>query len=148
KIWQEIRDIRIELKNLRSTYGGLSRSVGLLLERDARHYLPEWIKRNLGLNVDKLSRFAIRNVIEVDGYAEVDGKAIVVEIKATLRFNDAVNFVAVKLPKLRELKGNIELIPLIVYINEDEDTGEAIEYAKKNGVKVLKHYGEDEFEEA
>ena len=70
-----------------------------------------------------------------------------VEIKSTLRFSDVLNFITA-LSKLKELKGNVELIPLIVYINEDEDAGKAIEHAKKNGIKVLKHYGEDEFEEA
>lgn len=40
KIWGEIRDMRMELRGLRDLYGGLSKSVGSILEMNARHYLP------------------------------------------------------------------------------------------------------------
>ncbi|GAB6947434.1 hypothetical protein JCM16161A_15640 [Vulcanisaeta sp. JCM 16161] len=139
RLWQENRSIRRELS-------GISRTVGALVERDVRHYLPNWVRERFGINVDRLRRARIEGVGEFDGYAEVDNKVIAAEIKATLRLRDVEDFVD-KVSKLRSVKASREVIAVIAYVNETRDTGKAIELARANGIKVVKHHGEDDFEE-
>ncbi len=153
KIWQEIRRINENIEKLwqenrsiRRELSGISRTVGALVERDVRHYLPNWVRERLGINVDRLRRVRIEGVGEFDGYAEVDNKVIAAEVKATLRLRDVEGFVD-KVSKLRSTKAGKEVIAVIAYVNEARDTGKAIELARANGIKVVKHHGEDDFEE-
>ncbi|GGI68007.1 hypothetical protein GCM10007112_01330 [Vulcanisaeta souniana JCM 11219] len=139
KMWKEIRSIRIELS-------GVSRTVGALVERDVRHYLPSWVRERFGVNVDRLRRARIEGIGEFDGYAEVDNKVVAVEIKATLRLRDVEDFVD-KVSRLRSAKVGREVIAVVAYANETRDTGKAVELARTNGIKVVKHHGEDDFEE-
>ncbi|WP_243676405.1 hypothetical protein [Vulcanisaeta distributa] len=49
--------------------------------------------------------------------------------------------------KLRNTKAGREIIAVVAYVNETRDTDKAIELARANGIKVVKHHGEDDFEE-
>ncbi len=71
---------------------------------------------------------------------------VAVEVKATLRLRDVENF-ADKVGKLRNTKAGREIIAVVAYVNETRDTDKAIELARANGIKVVKHHGEDDFEE-
>ena len=85
-LWQEVSGIKRRLNDLSRNYGGLSRSIGLLIERDTRHHLPTWIRRRLNLSIERLERRVIKSIGEFDGYAEVNNKVVVAEVKTTLRF--------------------------------------------------------------
>jgi hypothetical protein len=85
KLLENMRELWRAVRGLRSDVGGLAGSVGKLIEREIRYYLPLWIRENMGINVDRLRRFTVRGVVEFDAYAETEDKVIVAEIKATLR---------------------------------------------------------------
>ncbi len=174
KIWQEIRKLTEQQEELRKgqealrsdvdglkvvvsvlgrridrlsrDVGGLSRSVGLLVERDVRHYLPGWVRSALGINVDRLRRARIEGVGEFDGYAQVDNKVVVAEVKTTLRLRDVENFVN-KVNKLRETMAGKEINALIAFVFRARDFNKAVELAKANGVKVIRHVFGEDFEE-
>ena len=146
RLWEENNKIWKELRGLRREVSGVSNTVGVLVERDARHYLPAWVRAKVGVNVDRLRRARVEDIGEFDGYAEADNRVIAVEVKATLRVRDVKDFVD-KVGKLRSAKAGKEVIAIIAYVNESRDTGKAIELARLNGIKVVKHHGEDDFEE-
>ena len=110
------------------------------------HYLPMWIKDRLGFNVDKLRRIIVENVGEFDGYVEVNDWVIVVEVKATLRVRDANDFIN-RLARLKVIKASKRITAVLVYVNDVKETAEAIKMLKTYDVIVLKHHGEDDFEE-
>ncbi|WP_291767736.1 hypothetical protein [Caldivirga sp. UBA161] len=139
-------DAWVTIRHLMSDVGGISRSLGKLLERDVRHYLPMWIKGKLGFNVDKLRRVVIENVGEFDGYVEVDDWIIAVEVKATLRIRDANDFIN-RLARLRVIKANKRITAVLAYVNDVKETAEAIKVLRTYNVIVLRHHGEDDFEE-
>jgi len=146
KLWEENNKIWREIRNLRRDVAGVSHTVGVLVERDVRHYLPGWIRERFGVSIDRLRRLKVEGVVEIDGYAEVDNKVIAVEVKATLRVRDINDFMS-RINRLRAIKPGKEVIAVIAYVNEAKDTGKAIELAKQGGVKVVRHHGEYEFEE-
>ncbi|ABW02201.1 hypothetical protein [Caldivirga maquilingensis] len=153
KIWLEIKAMRKNYENawiitrqLRSGVNIVSKYLDKLLERDVRHYLPVWIKDKLGFNVDKLKRVVVENVGGFDGYVEVNDWIIVVEVKSTLRVRDANDFIN-RLARLKVIKANKRITAVLAYVNDVKETAEAIKVLKAYDVKVLKHHGEDDFEE-
>ena len=77
---EEIRKLRGEIHELRKSHGdltkivkgilkdlgGLSRTVGKLVEQDIRHYLPVWIRETYGITVDRVRRLRMSNIAEFD----------------------------------------------------------------------------------
>ena len=146
RMWKEVNDIERRLNDLSRNYGGLSRSIGLLIERDARHYLPTWIRRRLNLSIERLERRVIENIGEFDGYAETDNKVVVAEVKTTLRLRDVKNFTE-KVNKLRQTVAGREVIAIIAYVFKTKDFSKAMELARANGIKIIRHIHEEDFEE-
>ena len=146
KLWKEIMDINRELTSLSRSYGGLSEAVGFLVEQNARHYLQSWVREGLGISIDRFKRRRVEGVGEFDGYAEVGDKVVVAEVKTTLRLRDVEDFMG-RVSKLRGIVVGREVIAIIVYVKEGEDADKAIELARASGVRVIKHFGEDDFEE-
>ncbi|WP_054850600.1 hypothetical protein [Vulcanisaeta sp. JCM 14467] len=146
-------ELRVGLDNLSRkvdglsrSYGGLSRNMGLLIEQNVRHYLPAWVREVLGVNVDRLRRRVIEGVGEFDGYAEAGNKVVVAEVKETLRLRDVESFLE-KINKLRQTMASKEVIAIIAHVFRGRDYTKAIELAKANNVKVVRHIGEEDFEE-
>ena len=139
-------ELRVGLSNLRRDVGGLSRSVGMLIERDVRHYLPAWVRDALGIGIDRLRRRVVEGVGEFDGYAEAGNKVVVAEVKETLRLRDVEGFLE-KVNKLRQAVAGREVIAILAFVKKGKDFDKAVELAKANGIRVIKHYGEEDFEE-
>jgi chromosome segregation ATPase len=160
KIWEEIRKIWEEIHGLRKSHedltkivkgvlkdlGGLSRTVGKLVEQNIRHYLPAWIRETYGITVDRVRRLKVNNVAEFDGYVETEDKVLLMEIKTTLRTRD-IKDMAEKIEKYRaQAPSGKTIIPMIIYTIEGERLEKLINTAKLHGIMLIKHYGEYEFE--
>jgi len=153
RLWQEVRGLKINVNRLSKSvdslsrgYGGLSDTVGYLVEQNVRHYLPSWVRDELGINIIKLRRRVVEGVGEFDGYAEVNNKIIVTEVKTTLRLRDVEEFTN-KVNKLRSTVANREIIPIIAFVKKAKDYNKAIEFAKNNRIRIVRHLGEEDFEE-
>ncbi|PLC67084.1 hypothetical protein B7L70_09305 [Vulcanisaeta sp. EB80] len=160
KIWEEIRKIWEEIHGLRKSHedltrivkgvlkdlGGLSRTVGKLVEQNIRHYLPAWIRETYGITVDRVRRLKVNNIAEFDGYVETEDKVLLMEIKTTLRTRD-IKDMAEKIEKYRaQAPSGKTIIPMIIYTIEGEGPEKLINTAKLHGIMLIKHYGEYEFE--
>jgi Chromosome segregation ATPases len=160
KIWEEIRKIWEEIHGLRKSHedlirivkgvlkdlGGLSRTVGKLVEQDIRHYLPAWIRETYGITVDRVRRLKVNNIAEFDGYVETEDKILLMEIKTTLRTRD-IKDMTEKIEKYRaQAPSGKTIIPMIIYTIEGEGPEKLINTAKLHGIMLIKHYGEYEFE--
>jgi len=160
KIWEEIRKIWEEIHGLRKSHedlirivkgvlkdlGGLSRTVGKLVEQDIRHYLPAWIRETYGITVDRVRRLKVNNIAEFDGYVETEDKVLLMEIKTTLRTRD-IKDMTEKIEKYRaQAPSGKTIIPMIIYTIEGEGPEKLINTAKLHGIMLIKHYGEYEFE--
>jgi len=161
KIWEEIRKIWEEIHGLRKSHedltrivkgvlkdlGGLSRTVGKLVEQNIRHYLPAWIRETYGITVDRVRRLKVNNIAEFDGYVETEDKVLLMEIKTTLRSRD-IRDLARKVDRYRErAPGGKLIIPIVAYSMEGESLGRLLNAAKAHGITLVKHHGEYEFEE-
>jgi len=160
KIWEEIRKIWEEIHGLRKSHedltrivkgvlkdlGGLSRTVGKLVEQNIRHYLPAWIRETYGITVDRVRRLKVNNIAEFDGYVETEDKVLLMEIKTTLRTRD-IKDMTEKIEKYRaQAPSGKTIIPMIIYTIEGEGPEKLINTAKLHGIMLIKHYGEYEFE--
>ena len=141
-----LNNLSRRVDGLSRSYGGLSKSMGLLIERDVRRYLPAWVRNALSIGIDKLRRRVIEGVGEFDCYAEANNKVVVAEVKATLRLRDVEDFVD-KVKKLRQTMAGKEIIAIIAYVFKGRDFSKAIELAKANNIRVVRHIGEEDFEE-
>lgn len=71
---------------------------------------------------------------------------VVTEVKTTLRLRDVKNFVE-KVNKLRQAVAGREVIAIIAYVFKTKDFSKAMELAKTNGIKIIRHIHEEDFEE-
>jgi len=154
RIWEEIRELRKNHENLtrivRSVsrdLGGLSRTVGKLVEQNIRHYLPGWVRERYGIAVDRVRRLRLDSEAEFDGFVEAEDKVLLIEIKTTLRSRD-IRDLARKVDRYRErAPGDKLIIPIVAYSIEGESLGRLLNAAKAHGITLVKHHGEYEFEE-
>jgi len=154
RIWEEIRELRKNHENLTRIVrgvsrdlGGLSRTVGKLVEQDIRHYLPGWVRERYGIAVDRVRRLRLDSEAEFDGFVEAEDKVLLIEIKTTLRSRD-IRDLARKVDRYRErAPGGKLIIPIVAYSMEGESLGRLLNAAKAHGITLVKHHGEYEFEE-
>jgi len=154
RIWEEIRELRKDHEDLTRTVrgvsrdlGGLSRTVGKLVEQDIRHYLPGWVRERYGIAVDRVRRLRLDSEAEFDGFVEAEDKVLLIEIKTTLRSRD-IRDLARKVDRYRErAPGGKLIIPIVAYSMEGESLGRLLNAAKAHGITLVKHHGEYEFEE-
>ena len=154
RMWEEIRELRKNHEDLARTVkgisrnlGGLSRTVGKLVEQDIRHYLPGWVRERYGITVDRIRRLRLDSEAEFDGFVETEDKVLLIEIKTTLRSRD-IRDLARKVDRYRErAPGGKLIIPIVAYSMEGESLGRLLNAAKAYGITLVKHHGEYEFEE-
>ena len=154
KLWEEVRELRRNHENLTRTVrsisrdlGGLSRTVGKLVEQDIRHYLPGWVRERYDITVDRVRRLRLDSEAEFDGFVEAEDKVLLIEIKTTLRSRD-IRDLARKVDRYRErAPGGKLIIPIVAYSMEGESLGRLLNAAKAYGITLVKHHGEYEFEE-
>ena len=124
----------------------VSELVDFLIMQNIKRYLPAWVREVLGVGIDRLRRRVIEGIGEFDGYAEVGNKVIVAKITVTLRPRDVKDFVG-KVNKLRQTMAGREVIAIIAHVFKGRNFNKAVELARANGIRVIKHYGEEDFEE-
>ena len=124
----------------------VSELVDFLIMQDIKRYLPAWVREVLGVNVDRLGRRVVGGVGGFDGYAEVDNRVVVAEVKEILRLKDVEGFLE-KVNRLRQAVAGKEVIAIMAFVRKGKDFDKAVELAKANGIRVIKHYGEEDFEE-
>jgi len=125
RIWEEIRELRKNHEDLARTVkgisrdlGGLSRTVGKLVEQDIRHYLPGWVRERYDITVDRIRRLRLDSEAEFDGFVETEDKVLLIEIKTTLRSRD-IRDLARKVDRYRErAPGGKLIIPIVAYSME------------------------------
>lgn len=135
KLWEEVRDIRLTLNRVAITLDRLTISV----EEEALSHIKYRIRERLGVDVELKRVFIDTKEINIYG---VSGDICVIG-EATVRLGIGL---------INELKEKIELIKmkkpellrpkLLKVIYADYATPDAIEYAKKEGIWILKWSGD------
>ncbi|MGC8949404.1 MAG: hypothetical protein ACP5OK_08740, partial [Thermoprotei archaeon] len=135
KLWEELRDVRVTLNRVAVTLDRLTISV----EEEALSHIRYRLRERLGVDVE-LKRLFI-DAKEINIYGVVGDLCVVGE--ATIRLGTGL---------IDELKGKVKLIKekrpellkpkLIKVIYTDYATPDAIEYAKKEKVWILKWSGD------
>ncbi|GIV19188.1 MAG: hypothetical protein KatS3mg023_0939 [Armatimonadota bacterium] len=142
---EALRDLALTVKDLQKQVGGLSQTVGYVLENEAMKALPELLRRDHGLQVvGRLKRQYVQDsagrYIEVNifGTATRDGEQVTLvgESKSQLSKNDVDRFLRRTVDALREVYPNI--LPIIVTHITSEPDAEA--YARSLGVVVYYSY--------
>ncbi|MDI6752580.1 MAG: chordopoxvirus fusion protein [bacterium] len=142
---EELRDLVEEHKKTRKHLGGLSMTVGYILEDEAFKALPALLKRDFGLILkDRLKRqYIIDNeekYIEINmlGNATKDGKEIMIigEGKSQLSKNGVNEFIRKKLKRLEGLYD--EIFPVLVTYMTSEPDVEG--YVKEKGIALYYSY--------
>jgi hypothetical protein len=142
---EELRKLVVEHAKTREQVGGLSNTVGYILEDRAFLSLPELLKRDFGIEVkERIHRRHIKdnkgNYIEVNilGEAVRDSERITIigEAKSQLSKNDVDEFIRKKIKKLEGVYPKI--FPLLVtYMISEPDVEE---YAKGKGITIYYSY--------
>ncbi|MDW8321893.1 MAG: hypothetical protein RMM08_11080, partial [Armatimonadota bacterium] len=142
---EALRDLALTVKDLQKQVGGLSQTVGYVLENEAMKALPELLLRDYGLQVvGRLKRQYVLDSagrpIEVNifGTATRDGEQVTLigESKSQLSKNDIDRFLHRTVEALRAVYPNI--LPIVVtHITSEPD---AEEYARSLGVAVYYSY--------
>ncbi|MEM3884737.1 MAG: hypothetical protein QXG77_03410 [Nitrososphaerota archaeon] len=138
KLWEEVRDLRSSVRSLGITVDRLATTVERLtisIEEEAMSIIRYRVREELGLDIP-LDRIFIDSR-EINIYGSVGDLCIIGE--ATVRLGvglldellKKIEFVKSKKPELIKPK-------IIKVIYTDYATPEALEYAKKNNVWVLK----------
>ena len=138
---QELQKLIEEHRKTRDQVGGLSNTVGYILENEAMKALPILLEKEFGLKLKErlIRRFAQDNKgkqIEVNiiGQATKDGKRVVIigEAKAQLSKNKVNEFLSKKLNRLQGVFKE-EIFPILVtHMIAQPDVEE---YAHKKGIK-------------
>ncbi|MGC8784305.1 MAG: hypothetical protein ACP5RN_07960, partial [Armatimonadota bacterium] len=142
---EALRDLALTVKDLQKQVGGLSQTVGYVLENEAMKALPELLLRDYGLRVEgRLKRQYVQDsagrFIEVNifGTARRNGEQVTLvgESKSQLSKNDIDRFLRRTVDALREVYPNI--LPIVVtHVSSEPD---AEEYARSLGVMVYYSY--------
>ena len=142
---EALRDLALTVKDLQKQVGGLSQTVGYVLENEAMKSLPELLLRNYGLRVEgRLKRRHVQDstgrYIEVNifGTATRNGEQVTLigESKSQLSKNDIDRFLRRTVDALRAVYPNIFPI-LVTHITSEPD---AEDYARSLGVAVFYSY--------
>lgn len=141
KTEQELQKLIQEHRKTREQVGGLSNTVGYILENEAMKALPILLEKEFGLKLKErlIRRFVQDNKgrqIEVNiiGQATKDGKQVVIigEAKAQLSKNKVNEFLRKKLNRLEEVFKE-EIFPILVTHMITQPDVE--EYAHRKGIK-------------
>jgi len=141
----ELQKLTIEHKKTREQVGGLSQTVGYTLENAAYKALPELLKKDYGITIQRrLKRDYIAdnkgNFIEINiiGEARRNGKDIMIigESKSQLSKKGVDNFIRKKLAKID--KRDKEIFPLV--ITHMISSPEVEEYVKDKGIALYYSY--------
>ena len=142
---EALRDLALTVKELQKQVGGLSQTVGYVLENEAMKALPELLFREYGLRVEgRLKRRHVQDstgrYIEVNifGTATRNGEQVTLvgESKSQLSKNDIDRFLRRTVEALRANYPNIFPI-LVTHITSEPD---AEDYARSLGVVVFYSY--------
>ncbi|MDR1239979.1 MAG: hypothetical protein LBK27_07685 [Treponema sp.] len=134
-------------RTLNKAIGGLSNTVGSLVEHFMTAGLPKKFKR-FGFTFDRITTVkwadGENNIYtEIDGLLENGSQAMVVEVKTTLR-NEDIDDHLVRMEKVRkyaDIRGDTrEFLSAIAAVNIDKSSKE---YALKKGFFVIEPSGED-----
>ncbi|GIV18881.1 MAG: hypothetical protein KatS3mg023_0632 [Armatimonadota bacterium] len=139
------RQMQLEMQDMRRQLGGLSQTVGYVLENEAMKSLPDLLLRDYGLQVrGRLRRQYVRDAsgqpIEVNifGTATRDGEeyAVIGESKSQLSKRDVDRFLRRTIETLREVYPRVFPVLITHMISEPD----AEEYARSQGVAVYYSY--------
>ncbi len=132
-------------RDIQKQLGGLSQTVGYVLENEAMKKLPELLHRDYGLQVEgRLRRQYVQDrhgrhiEVNVFGTARSDGDTVTIvgESKSQLSKNDIDRFLA---RTVRELEGSYpKLFPVLITHMISEPDAE--EYARELGVALYYSY--------
>jgi DNA repair exonuclease SbcCD ATPase subunit len=139
------RQMQLEMQDMRRQLGGLSQTVGYVLENEAMKSLPDLLLRDYGLQVQgRLRRQYVRDAsgqpIEVNifGTATRDGEeyTVIGESKSQLSKRDVDRFLRRTIETLREVYPRVFPVLITHMISEPD----AEEYARSLGVALYYSY--------
>ncbi|SFM85079.1 hypothetical protein [Thermodesulforhabdus norvegica] len=139
---EALKKLTEEHRKTREHLGGLSHSVGYILENQAYRALPELLRKDFGLEVrDRLKRDLIEvgksrwEEINIIGRGLKDGEEIIIlgEAKTQLKKKDVDSFVR-KVARLEEFR---ERNKLLICVTHQVLNPEVIKYATNKGVHKI-----------
>ena len=142
---EELRALATEHRKTREQLGGLSMTIGYVLENEAFKALPELLKKDHGLVVEgRLKRDYLKDkrgrAIEVNilGRAKRDGEEFTIlgEAKSQLSKGDIDRFIKRKLKPLEEVLGKV--FPILV--THMVSSPEVKDYAAQMGIPLYFSY--------
>jgi len=145
KTEETLNSLILEHKETRKQLGGLSHTVGYMLENEALKSLPKLLKQEHNINVKgKLVRRFLKDkdeqYLEVNilGKAQRNSKEFVIigESKSQLSKKDIANFIRKRIERFKPVYRNI--LPIIVTHMISEPDVE--EYAHKKGIIIFYSY--------
>ncbi|MEM2015953.1 MAG: hypothetical protein QXY32_05640 [Nitrososphaerota archaeon] len=135
KLWEEVRNIRITLNRVAVTLDRLTISV----EEEALSYIRYRLREKLGIEVD-LDRLFI-DAREINIYGVVGDLCVIGEAAVRLGVG-LVDELKEKIDLIREKKPELLKPKIIKVIYTDYATPDALEYARREKVWVLKWSGD------
>jgi len=142
--WKAIRETQQAVKETQKNIGGLSNSLGSMVEHILTPGLPKKFKK-LGYSFNRIAtyKFAEGVYAQIDGMLENGTQAVVVEVKTTLRQMDIDNHL-VRMEKIRkhadEHGDKRQFMGAMAATIIDEATRN---YALEKGLFVIEPSGED-----
>jgi len=135
KLWEEVRDIKLTLNRVAVTLDRLTISV----EEEALSHIKYRVKEKLGIDVELKRIFIDTKGINIYGVSDdicIVGEATVrLGIGLINELKEKVKLIKTRMPELLRPK-------LLKVIYTDYATPDAIEYAKKEGIWILKWSGD------
>ncbi|CUS86921.1 hypothetical protein [Candidatus Kryptobacter tengchongensis] len=145
ELTEQVRILAIDQDRINKQLGGLSNTIGYMLENESYKHLPALLERDFGIKVKtRLKRGYVAdkegNKIEVNifGEAEKNGKIITIigECKSQLSKNDVDNFIRKKLSRLEGVYPNIFPVMVVHMISEPD----VEDYLKVKGIALYYSY--------
>ena len=139
-----IEESNITLKTLNKAFGGLSNTLGSIVEHIMTPDLPQKFKK-LGYSFNRIVTYKIAEGVhaQIDGMLENGEQAVAVEVKTTLRQSDIDEHLA-RMEKIRkyadEHDDKRQFMGAIAATITDKSTRE---YALKKGLFVIEPSGEN-----
>ena len=140
---EELRKLIVEHKKTREELGGLSHTVGYILEDKAFETLPLLLKKEYGIETEALKRDFIEispnrfEEINIIGQGKRDGKKIWIlgECKAQLKKRDVDKFLK-KISRIEHIFPGEKLIILVAY----QTSPQVKEYVREKGLRLYFSY--------
>jgi len=145
ELTEQVRILAIDQDRINKQLGGLSNTIGYMLENESYKHLPALLERDFGIKVKtRLKRGYVAdkegNKIEVNifGEAEKNGKIITIigECKSQLSKNDVDNFIRKKLSRLEGVYPDIFPVMVVHMISEPD----VEDYLKVKGIALYYSY--------